>query len=266
MPLASTSPALAYTLAGPEDAEVLVFVNGLGGAQAAFSHQVRHFMKTRRVLAYDHRGMGGSELIDEDCTMVDFARDLVALLDHLQIDRASFVGVSFGGRVLQELALGWPERVDRMVLCGTSAGGRMHTSGSVNLKATLKRAATMPVEAWAQEIGGALFGGAYASKYPNRMLALARWRKRHPARPEGIARQWQAFASFDASDRLAAIACPVLVLHGTDDRLSPMQNARWLVQNIPLGELQPLANLGHSPNIEDPEDFNQRIEAFLSRP
>ena len=139
----------------------------------------------------------------------------------------------------------------------------MHTSGRVNLHATLERAATMPVEEWAQEIGGALFGRAYVAQYPNRILALARWRQRHPARPEGVARQWQAFAAFDASDRLGAIQCPVLVVHGTDDRLSPMQNARWLVQGIPDCDLVPLEDIGHSPNIEAPETLHRVIEEFL---
>ena len=114
------------------------FVNGLGGAQAAFSHQVRHFMSQYQVLTYDHRGMGGSEVVDSATTMADYAHDLIQLLDHLQIDRACFVGISFGGRVLQELAIGWPERVRALVLSGTSAGGRMHIGGQINLGETSK--------------------------------------------------------------------------------------------------------------------------------
>jgi pimeloyl-ACP methyl ester carboxylesterase len=103
------------------------------------------------------------------------------------------------------------------------------------------------------------------AKNANRVLSLARWRKRHPANPRGVERQWQAFAGFDASDRLGAIQCPVLVAHGTDDRLSPMQNARWLVQGIPDCELVPLEGIGHSPNIEDPEGLHRVIENFLGR-
>jgi 3-oxoadipate enol-lactonase len=141
----------------------------------------------------------------------------------------------------------------------------MHTSGQVNLHQTLQQASTMPVEEWAHEIGRALFGGAYIAQHHARILALARWRKRHPAPPEGVARQWQAFASFDASDRLSAIRCPVLVAHGSDDRLSPMQNARWLVQEIPNSQLKVLELLGHSPNIEAPEVYNRVIEDFLTR-
>ena len=99
-------------------------------------------MKTHAVLTYDHRGMGGSQHIDEDTSMADYARDLVHLLDYLNIERAVFIGISFGGRVLQELAIGWPERVQAMVLSGTSAGGRMHTSGRINLSETLARAST----------------------------------------------------------------------------------------------------------------------------
>ena len=118
MPIIDLPPALAYTLAGPADAPVIVFINGLGGAQAAFSLQFKDLSRDFRVLTYDHRGMGASAVVDAPVTMATYAADLLALLDHLGLMRVHLVGLSFGGRVAQSLCLMAPERVMGLVLRG----------------------------------------------------------------------------------------------------------------------------------------------------
>ena len=139
MPIIDLPPALAYTLAGPADAPVIVFINGLGGAQAAFSLQFKDLSRDFRVLTYDHRGMGASAVVDAPVTMATYAADLLALLDHLGLMRVHLVGLSFGGRVAQSLCLMAPERVMGLVLCGTSAGGRLHVPGEGRAMAALHR-------------------------------------------------------------------------------------------------------------------------------
>ena len=67
-------------------------------------------------------------------------------------------------------------------------------------------------------------------------------------------------------DQLGSISCPVLVLHGTDDALSPVQNAEALVAHLPKAELVLLEGIGHSPNVEDPVAFNGAIRRFLDAP
>lgn len=266
MSVTVTAPHLAYSFSGPAGAPVVVFVNGLGGAQAAFTLQVRHFAKTHRVLTFDHRGVGGSAVVDESVHMADFAADLVRILDELEVVSADFVGLSFGGRVLQQLAAGWPERVRSLVLCGTSAGGELHDPGDVDAHRTLRLARDAGPEVWARQIAPLLFGARYVETYPERIESLARWKARYPLDPVGIARQWEAFDGFDMGDQIDQIACPVLVLHGTDDALSPVTNARTLVERLPDAHLQLLADVGHSPNVESPGAFNAAIESFIKRP
>ena len=245
---------------------MVVFVNGLGGAQAAFTLQVRDFSRDHRVVTFDHRGVGGSDVVDEPVHMADFAADLVRLLDEIGADCVDFVGLSFGGRVLQQLAAGWPERVRRMVLGGTSAGGELHFSGNANAHAALRLASGANQEVWATEIAPLLFGRAYVEQYPERIHSLARWRARYPVNPVGIARQWEAWDSFNMGDQIGEIACPVLILHGTDDALSPVVNATALVEHLPNAELCLMEGIGHSPNVEDPDGFNEAIRRFLKGP
>ena len=264
MALTPTRPRLSHAIAGPARGTPLVFVNGLGGVQAAFQLQVRAFRQSHRVVTFDHRGAGGSEVIDEPVCMRDFAADLVGLLDFLGLAWADLVGLSFGGRVVQELALGWPERARRVVLCGTSAGGRLHASGDVRAHEALRTLATTDASTWAQEVAPLLFGEDYRTRHPDRIAALARWRARHRPDPVGLRRQWEAWAGFDLADRLPEIAQPTLVLHGTEDRISPVENAEKLAGAIPGARLVLLDGVGHSPNVEAPERFNHLIRSFLA--
>lgn len=264
MPLSKSQPRLSYALSGPQSGRPLVFVNGLGGVQAAFQLQVRAFREEHRVLVYDHRGAGDSEVVDAPATMADFAEDLVALLDELDIAEADIVGLSFGGRVAQELALGWPARVRRLVLCGTSAGGRLHAPGDAQAHVILRAVATADAEEWAQTVAPVLFGTPYRTRHPDRVMALARWRARHRPSPVGISRQWEAWDSFDLSDGIRRIVHPTLVIHGTEDGLSPVENAEQLSAHIPSARLELLDGVGHSPNVEAPDQFNGLIRAFLA--
>ena len=172
MPHTDTTPRLAYSLSGPPGTPFIVFVNGLGGAQAAFLHQVRHFSQKWQVLTYDHRGIGKSDVVDSSVHMADFASDLIRLLDELEIERADFVGLSFGGRVLLQLAAGWPERVRRLGVGGTSAGGHLHEPGDGNTHRTLRAARGGTEEDWATHIAPLLFGQKYCAQHPERLLSL----------------------------------------------------------------------------------------------
>jgi len=265
MPITASSPRLAYTLIGPVKAPVVVFVNGIGGAQAAFALQVKHFAQARRVLTFDHRGLGDSEIVDRPAHMADYSADLVRILDELDIEQADFVGLSFGGRVLQQLAAGWPDRVRRMVLSSTSGGGELCEPGSGDTRGILGQMTEGSEEVWSQRIAPLLFGPRYVAAYPERIEALARWRARYPQSPVGIARQWEAWKSFDLGDQLQQVDCPVLVLHGSDDALSPVSNGEALANHLPNASFQLMEGIGHSPNVEDPRGFNQAIEYFFDQ-
>lgn len=268
MPLTVSTPRLAYSLGGTPDTgrPPIVFVNGMGGVQAAWLMAARHFGVSRRTLSYDHRGLGGSEYLDTPMSMADYAADLVRLLDEVGIQQADFVGLSFGGRVLQELALGWPERVRRLVFGGTSTGGPGHTHGNRAAIEAMLRGPSLTEEEWLTLVIPSMFGRRFREAEPARLQHLARWWTRHPPDPRGLALQGAAYLSFDTSDRLHLITAPTLLLHGTDDGLSPRSNAMFLVQHLPNARLHWLDGVGHSPNAEDPVRFHGEIERFLEDP
>jgi len=262
-PLAPTRPQLDYGIGGASTGPAIVLINGLGGMRQAWYNQVQVFNETHRVLSYNHRGIGGSELLDSPATCRDYARDLLGLLNHVGIYRAVLAGVSFGGRIAQEFAVAWPDRVAGLVLVGTSGGGAGHTPGDPGALTLLERSAVLTADEWLQGLIPHLFGPAYRQQQGARLERLARWWATHPQPPAAIARQWQAMGRFDRWDELAGIQAPCLVVHGSADTLSPPINGERLAARIPRARLAMLEGLGHSPHIEDPQAFEGLLRDFL---
>jgi 3-oxoadipate enol-lactonase len=264
MPKTRSTPRLSYNLAGAEDAPALVFVNGLGGRLEAWFHQAKHFKADHRVLCFDNRGAGRSETSDAPATMATYAADVVRLMDEVGMETATLVGLSFGGRVVQELALGWPERVDRMVIGGTSCGGTAHVDGEETLRELFGMGHSPGEEEIFERIVPALFGPTYRSRFDKHLRVLSRAWSRFPPDPVGIDRQWEAYDAFDTESRLSDIRCPTLILHGTLDALSPVANAEFLAAHIRGARLVLLDDNGHSPNVESPARFNEELRGFLA--
>src|SRR5262249_16161668 len=118
----------------------LLFVNGSGSTIESAAPLIDAFARQFDVVVHDQRGLGRTSVPERQPTMADFARDAAALLDHVGWDTANVFGISFGGMVAQELAVTWPERIDRLVLSCTSAGGE---SGS---SYPLEELAAVPIE------------------------------------------------------------------------------------------------------------------------
>ena len=106
----------------------LLFCNGTGSTLATSSPLINVFAQRFDVVAHDQRGLGRTEIPPAPYTMAEYAADAIALVDAVGWDRFRLVGISFGGMVAQELAVTWPERVERLALLCTSAGGAAGTS------------------------------------------------------------------------------------------------------------------------------------------
>jgi pimeloyl-ACP methyl ester carboxylesterase len=178
--------------------------------------------------------------------MATYARDCLAVLDELRIDRAHVYGLSFGGAVALELALAHPERVRTAVLAATTAG-RAHAVPSVGR--------APKGEPWLQR-----YAPAFVEAHPDLTTASPDARSR-----EGERAQWEALNAWDAVDRLSEVAVPVLVLHGTDDLLVHPDNARFLAERIPGAELAILEGAGHAFHVEQPERADALVLDFARR-
>jgi 3-oxoadipate enol-lactonase len=203
------------------------------------------------LLAFDHRDLGRSVSRSQaQPTMGDFARDALALVDHVGWERFSIFGLSFGGMVAQELALAAGDRVECLVLAATSAGGRLGASyplhelyeltprqrGERLVRLLDTRAASDP--ALAQAIAG--------------YLTVDRTFVAGEPPPAGLLRQLEARRHHDTSERLGELRVPTLVAAGSFDGIAPVANASALAEQIPGARMRVFEG-GHGFLLQDPQ-------------
>lgn len=250
---------LDYRLHGPQDAPVLVLANSLGTSQELWDRQLPEFRRRFRVLTYDHPGHGASALPAQPCSVEEFARGLIELLDELEVDRASICGVSLGAMVAMALALEDPTRVERLVLACTSA-----YLGPV--EPWLERAALVRsegMEAVADAVVGRWFTPALARDDP---ATFGRFRAMLSATPaEGYARCCEAVGAWDARGRISSVVSPVLVVAGADDPATPLEHAELIASRIPGARIHVLEDAAHLANVEQAERFNAAVLAHLEQ-
>jgi 3-oxoadipate enol-lactonase len=112
---------VAYRIQGEPGDPPLVLANSLGTDMSMWNPQAPALAQRFRLLRYDHRGQGASPVPPGPYDIADLGRDAVALLDRLELERVSFCGLSIGGMVGIWLAAHAPERIDRLVICCSSA-------------------------------------------------------------------------------------------------------------------------------------------------
>jgi pimeloyl-ACP methyl ester carboxylesterase len=241
----------------------LVLVEGLGVATWTWELQLPAFSPHFRTIIYDHRGVGRSSKPEGPYTIGQLADDLAALLDALRIDRAHVLGTSMGGMVAQEFALRYPQRVDRLVLVATTAGGATHVPMSA---ATLTRVLTPagPSREGVRERLRLAFSDAFlATPYAERMIDF---RLSDPQPAHAFQAQAAAGATFDRADDIARIGARTLIVAATEDLLVPLANAHLLHERIAGSALLVYDGLGHQFFIEAADRFNRDVIDFLIQP
>jgi 3-oxoadipate enol-lactonase len=253
-----TTVELHHTFAGPQDAGVVVLSNSLGTTLAMWEPQAAALARDHRVLRYDLRGHGRSPVPEAPYSIADLGSDLLALLDRNGIARASLFGVSLGGMVSMWVAAHAPERVDRLILCSTSAV--MGPPESWTERAALvRREGTAAV---ADSVVARWFTPAFAAAQPD---VVARIRGQLAATPaEGYAGCCEAIREMDQRPDLPAIAAPTLVIAADGDPSTPPAHARTIAGLIPGARLEVLDRGAHLVNVEAPDVVNPLVLAHLA--
>jgi 3-oxoadipate enol-lactonase len=253
-----TAIEVNHRIDGPEDAPVLVLANSLATDMRLWDSHVPALAERFRVVRYDHRGHGGSPVPDGPYSMTDLSDDVLALLDRLEIDRASFCGVSLGGMVGMALASRAPDRIDRLVLCCTSA-----SMGAPEV--WKERIATVREQGTAAVVDGTLgrwFTERFLAANPPE-VALAR--EMILATPdEGYAACGEAIAPMDQLEAIRAISAPTLVLTGADDPSTPADpHGEAIRQRISGSTLKVIPDASHMAVLEQPDAVRTAILGHL---
>ncbi len=247
-----------YRVDGPPDAPVLVLSHALGLSLAMWDPQVAPFSRAFRVLRYDHRGHGGSPVPPGRYRIEDLGRDLLRLVDRLELQRVTFCGLSLGGMVGLWLAANAPERVDRLVVCSTAA--RMPRPDEYAARAKLVRAQGM--DAVADRVIGRWFTPAFVTRRPDVVAGIKALLLATP--PEGYAATCEALAAMDQRNDLPRIAAPTLVIAAAEDQATPPEQSQEIARGIPGARLVVIPDAAHIANVEQPDAVaNQILDHLL---
>jgi 3-oxoadipate enol-lactonase len=258
-----SAPRLHYRVDGPRQGRVarrtFVLAHALGCDLSMWDELAEHLAVQGRVLRYDQRGHGRSEAPAGPYTLAELAGDAARLIDELDLGAVTWIGLSMGGMVGQELALRYPEKVQALVLANTTSG--------------------YPAEAragWDQRIGGVRTGGLeaivdgalqrwfHAGFHAEQPRAVAHWRARVLAcDPAAYVACCEAIRDVDTSARLPHIAVPTLVIGGALDQGTPPEMARTVAQAIPGARLVVLRDASHLSVLEQPVAFTQALDDWL---
>jgi 3-oxoadipate enol-lactonase len=251
---------LAHRLDGPEAAPVLVLASSLGTSWELWDAQLPELAVGFRILRYDHPGHGRSAPPEGPVTVESLARGVVDLLDGLELERASFCGISLGGVVGMALARDHPDRIERLALCFTAAwfgpAEQWHERARIVREAGTAAVAERALSRW--------FTDRFRAEHPQ---TVARFRRiLEDTSREGYAACCEAIAAWDAraAGALEAIRAPTLVVAGSEDVAVPPADAEALAASIPGARLALLADAAHLGNVERPEEFTRALLAHLS--
>ena len=252
---------LNYCIDGDDAAPPLLMSNSLGTDLAMWSPQLDLLAANFRVIRYDTRGHGASSVPPGPYTVEQLGQDVLGLLDHLQIARTHFCGLSMGGLTGLWLAIHAPQRLDRIVLANT--GARIGTPELWNSRIDMLRDAAdagLP-DAMCDAVVERWFTRRYRDGSPASVARIRRMLTE--TRGAGYAANCGAIRDADLRDQLMLIRVPTLVIAGTHDPSTPPQLGRDIAAAIPQAEYVELDS-AHLSNIEQAGAFNAALLRFLS--
>jgi len=251
----------------------IVFIHGLSGSWQNWLEQLPVFAREHRVITFDLPGFGASEMPARKITISGYGRFVAALLDELEVGSAAIVGNSMGGFIGTELAIRFPERVERLVL--VSAAGLsieyLRNERALAVLGTLEsRLAAYSgwlasrSDALARRPGARRLIFGIVAHRPDRLPGpLVAEQVRGSGKP-GFVPALDALTNYPIRDRLGEIACPALIVWGANDRLIPARDADEFERLIPNARKVVWPETGHVAMLERPEAFNRLLAAFLA--
>jgi len=225
-------------------------------------HRVTPALTDRyRVLLFDNRGVGRSDVPAGPYTIPQMAADAVAVLDAAGVQRTHVVGASLGGVVAQELALSYPERVRSLVLACTTCGGAEAVLPEADVISLLATRGTQTTEEGFRASAPYIYDPGTPTERIEEDLAI---RLGTVVSAEGYFAQLMAAVGYDTSERLGAIGVPTLVVHGRSDRLVPPGNGELIARKIPGARLVLLQGASHIMFTDQPEAVGRVLVEFLA--
>jgi pimeloyl-ACP methyl ester carboxylesterase len=259
---ARTADGITLAATAHGQGPALLMIPGLGSTRRVYAPLVPLLAEHHRVIVYDPRGIGASDVTDGPYTMAQLAGDAACVLDAAGEDTAVVFGASMGGMVAQHVGLDHRDRVTRLILACTSPGTAHAVPAEREAtRALLGKGARTPEDAY-RLATTVLYTRAFRQAHPDFVEREIAERGRHPVRARAFSAQYEAVRHHDTWDRLPELRMPVLLLHGGDDAVMPPGNSEVLASRIPDARVVVLDGLGHLFWHEDPQRAATAILEF----
>ena len=247
---------LHYRMDGTRGKPVLVLSSSLGTDLAMWDPQIDALRTHFCIVRYDTRGHGQSGVPQGPYSVEQLGGDVVALLDHVQADKASFCGLSMGGLTGMWLGIHAPSRIDRLVLANTSA-----YIGPADLwNQRIDKVNAGGMAAISDAVLARWFTPGFMAREPQTLSRMKAMMERQP--PAGYASCCAAVRDADLRDAVSRIAAPTLVITGAHDVATPPAQGAWVAQQIAGAKLVDLP-ASHLSNLEARDGFDAALAAFL---
>lgn len=252
----SNDAEINYQTFGDANKPAIVFSNSLGTKYSMWQPQIDALQNDFFVICYDTRGHGASSAPQGPYTMEQLGQDVSNLLDHLNVKKASFCGISMGGLTGQWLAIHKPEYFNHVIVCNTAA--KIGQEQAWNERAALVR------EQGLQPIAATAASRWFTERFIQSQAAVVESLSNDLAAgsAEGYASCCEALAKADLREELKNIQVPVLVIAGQQDPVTTVVDGQFMVDRIPNSQLFEI-NASHISNIECPNEFTQAIRNVI---
>ncbi len=249
--------SMTYRVEGPDGAPSLIFVNALGTDTRLWQPVTASLGGSLRVVRYDTRGHGRPAFSDRPLTIDLLAQDLLALIDHLDIDRANVCGLSLGGMTVLQLAAASPQRIARAVLANTG----LHIGTAALWESRIAAVRRGGLAAIGETVIERALSSGFRARRPDVAALVANMLA--SASPEGYIAACGVLRDADLRPLAGSIRAPSLIIAGAQDRATPPSLAAELKSAVGDSHTVML-DAAHLSCLEQPEVFARHLVTFLS--
>ena len=248
---------LSIQVDGSENLPVIILSNSLGTDKGMWDPQAAYFKDKYKVVRYDTRGHGKSDVID-DTTLANLGEDVIDIMDALNIEKAHFCGISMGGITALWLGLNAAHRFNSITVANSAA-----KIGQVD--AWISRADAVEQNGLA-DLVKTTHSRWFSEKFDYQHNALAQQTIQSLAttQAKGYANACRALAYADVRHELPQLKIPTLIICGSKDPVTTVEDGELIKEHVLKGEIAILA-ASHLSNIECPDEFSQVLERFIEK-
>ena len=255
--------SVCYSDDGNDLAHTIIFIHGFPFNKSMWHFQVAALQDNYRVITYDVRGHGKTDMGTEDFTIDLFTKDLIALIDELELKQVTLCGLSMGGYIALDTMEKHPERINALILSDTQCAAETPEAYEKKMQA-IENIKVNRLAQFADESIKNLFA---PESYKTKQAEVANVLEMiMDTNTEALCKTLEALANRRSTcEKLHDIKVPVLVLVGTEDRVTPPAASRLMNAKIDSSKMITIFHAGHVANMDNPEIYNEAFINFMQQ-